>query len=452
MRRFISALTLLFSLAAMEAPAGVFDPKTFTLSNGFQGIVIENHRAPVVTHMVWYKVGAIDDPQLKSGLAHFLEHLMFKGTPDSPAGRMLQEVERIGGSLNAATSQDFTYYYQTVPADKLELVMSLEAGRMNDLQINDTYVGPEKNVVLEERRMRIENNPLGQFVEALHSTFYRHHPKRIPTIGWEHEIRTYTAEDAQNFYNTWYTPNNALLVVAGDTTVEEVQKLAEKYYGSIPVKTRPKPVEVQEPDSQPIQSCIQVTTPHIDQPFLARLYPCPTFKDHEGKYVNALEILNHILGQSKTGLLYKEFVEKRRLAAGLSIEHDSFTRGPTTFTVIAQPTPGTSLTTLEKELFSFIDDLKKKGLSPEDVEKAKQRMLVTLAYTKDHVLNGATTLAEPVIVGGSVQDVEEWPERLKAVTQALVNEAFRLIFDSKYFVTGHLLPEKPEAPAQKGQK
>ncbi len=452
MKRLIILLNVLLSLILAPASAGVFDPKTFTLSNGLQGIVIENHRAPLVTHMVWYKVGAIDDPQLKSGLAHFLEHLMFKGTPDSPAGRMLKEVERIGGSLNAATSQDFTYYYQTVPADKLELVMSLEAGRMKDLQINDTYVGPEKNVVLEERRMRIENNPLGQFVEALHSNFYRHHPKRIPTIGWEHEIRTYTAEDAQNFYNTWYTPNNAVLVVAGDTTVEEVKKLAEKYYGEIPIKTHPSPVEIKEPSSQPIQACIKVLTPYIDHPFLARLYPCPTFRDHSGKYVNALETLNHILGQSKTGLLYKEFVEKRRLAAGVSIEHESFTRGPSTFTVIAQPTPGTSLSTLEKELFSFIEDLKKKGISPEEIAKAKQRMLVTLAYTKDHVLNGATTLAEPVIVGGSIRDVEEWPERLKAVTPELVNEAFRLVFDSTYFVTGHLLPEKPDAPAQKGTK
>lgn len=442
---------IVFTLSlALPLCAGVFDPKTFTLSNGLRGIIIENHRAPVVTHMVWYKVGAIDDPQLKSGLAHFLEHLMFKGSPDSPAGKMMKEVERIGGEVNATTSQDYTYYYQTVPADQLETVMALEAGRMKNLEISNIYVEPEKNVVLEERRMRIENNPLGQFVEALGSTFYRHHPKRIPTIGWEHEIRTYTAEDAQAFYNTWYTPNNAILVVAGDIATGDVQKLAEKYYGSLPIKTHPVPLDIREPIHQPIQSHIKVTTPHIEEPFLARLYPAPTFKNDNGKYLYALEILEHILGQPKTGLLYRQFVEGRRLATFISVSRNAYTRGPTTFDVIAQPTPGTSLETLEKELFSFLENLKEKGISKDEIEKAKKRMLVTLAYTKDHVLSGATALAESVVVGASIEDVELWPERLKAVAPDLVNEAFKLIFNSRYSVTGYLIPEKTVDPIQKG--
>ncbi len=223
----------LAAIAAPKAEAGVFDPETFTLDNGLKVVVVTNRRAPIVTHMIWYRVGAADEAPGESGLAHFLEHLMFKGTKNTEPGEFTRIVAENGGVQNAFTSYDYTAYFQTVARDRLEIMMRYEADRMTNLQLTDEIVDPERQVVLEERRSRVGNNPSSQLWEQANATLFLNHPYRVPVIGWEHEIKQLSTEGALAFYRKWYAPNNAVLVVAGDVTAEDVRPLAEKYYGPI---------------------------------------------------------------------------------------------------------------------------------------------------------------------------------------------------------------------------
>ena len=227
--------------------AAVFNPETFTLDNGMQVVVITNRRAPVVTHHVWYRIGSSDSPPGKSGLPHFHEHLMFKATKDLASGEFSKEVARNGGNENAFTGPDYTGYFQTIAKDRLELVMRMEADRMTNLVLAEDEVLRERDVVLEERSMRVDNNPSARFSEQMNAAQFLHHPYRMPVIGWRHEIEAYTREDSLEFYRTWYAPNNAILLVAGDIDAAELKPLAEKYYGSIPAREIPERVRVQEP-------------------------------------------------------------------------------------------------------------------------------------------------------------------------------------------------------------
>jgi zinc protease len=216
------------------AQAKVFEPETFTLDNGLEVVVVANRRAPIVTHMLWYKVGAADEPPGKSGIAHFLEHLMFKGTDTLGPGEFSDIIARNGGQENAFTSYDYTGYFQTVAKDRLDIIMKYEADRMTNLTLSDEVVLPERDVVLEERRSRIDREPGAQLGEALRAVLFLHHPYGVPVIGWEEEIRGLTSADAIDFYRRWYAPNNAVLIVAGDVDAEEVRALAETHTGSFP--------------------------------------------------------------------------------------------------------------------------------------------------------------------------------------------------------------------------
>ena len=246
---FLGLAALMAALVLATAPgrAGLFNPEKFTLENGMRVVVIPDHRAPVVTHMVWYMVGAADDPPGKSGIAHFLEHLMFKGTAQVPPGEFSKIVARNGGRDNAFTSQDYTGYVQSVAADKLELVMRLEADRAANLVLTEAVVDPEREVVLEERRSRTDNEPSAILSEQLAAAQFLAQPYGVPVIGWEHEIRTLTKDDALDFYRTYYVPNNAILVVAGDVTAAQVRPLAEKYYGALAAGQPPPRLRPQVP-------------------------------------------------------------------------------------------------------------------------------------------------------------------------------------------------------------
>ncbi len=230
---------MLTTVAPATGLAGLFHPTTFTLANGMQVVVVENHRAPVVAHWVWYRVGTADSPVGKSGLPHYLEHLMFKGTEKIPPGEFSKIVARHGGNDNAMTSYDFTAYFQMIAKDRLELVMGMEADRMVNLRLSEEDAVTERDVILEERRMRVDNEPASLLEERLMAVQYLNHPYRLPVIGWFHEIESYTREDALAFYRTWYAPNNAILIVVGDVTPEEVRELAERTYGQVPARAVP---------------------------------------------------------------------------------------------------------------------------------------------------------------------------------------------------------------------
>ncbi len=235
-------LTCVACATTNAAFAKVFSPETFSLKNGLQVVVVSNHRAPVVTQLLIYKVGAMDEPAGKSGVAHFLEHLMFKGTKNLKAGEFSAIVARNGGQENAFTSQDYSGYHQTFAADRLDTMMRIEAERMRNLLLTKKDIEPERKVVLEERNSRVNNNPSALLREEVNAAFYLNHPYRVPVIGWEHEIKALTLEDLVKFYHQWYAPNNAVLIYAGDVSVEKIRPLVEKHYGKIPSASMPKRV------------------------------------------------------------------------------------------------------------------------------------------------------------------------------------------------------------------
>lgn len=446
-RLFVPALALLaVALAALPARAGVFDPTTFRLANGMQVVVIENHRVPIVSHMVWYKVGAADEEPGKSGLAHLLEHLMFKGTPSVPPGEFSKIVARNGGRDNAFTSSDYTGYYQNVAADKLELVMRMEADRMRNLVLDEANFRTERDVVMEERRSRTENNPAAQLSEQMEAALYLNSAYRRPVIGWPDEIAALTLDDALAFYRRWYAPNNAILVVAGDVTADVVRPLAEKYYGAIARADTPPRDRTDEPPHR-AERRVTLKDGRVAQPSWSRLYLAPSLGAGDKAMAYPLEVLADLVGGGATSRLYRSLVVEKGVAASVSAYYDSVAVGRTAFRVAATPRPGVPLDKLEGLIEQELARIVKEGFAPDEVERAKTRLRASAAYGRDSLHTGAQTLGQALASGLSVDEVETWPDRIKAVTPAQVAAAAAQVFNPKSSVTGLLLPD----PAAAGQ-
>lgn len=428
--------------AAAPVEPGVFFPETFTLDNGLQVVVVSNHRVPVVTHMLWYKVGAADEPRGKSGLAHLLEHLMFKGTDELAPGEFSRIVKRHGGEDNAFTSWDYTGYYQNVAKDRLELVMRMEADRMTDLQFTDDVVEPEIAVVLEERRRRIENDPGSRLGEAMMAALFVHHPYGTPIIGWAHEIAGLTREDALAFYRNWYNPANAVLVIAGDVTAAEVRPLAEKYYGAIPVRPLPPRERVSEPTLQ-VERRVVLRDPEVRQPALRRAYLAPSYNTGPPGRAYALQVLSEILG-GPTGRLYRSLVVEQRLAVSAAARYSASSYDLSTFGFSLSPAPGHSLEALEAALSAEIAKVLDDGVSAEEVATAKTRLKRDAIFARDSLSGPAWALGSALATGRSVEEVEAWPVRIDAVTVAEVNAAAREVLGQTGFVSGYLLPTVPQ--------
>jgi zinc protease len=445
--RPLLALVLLFGLAiAAPARAAVFDPVTFTLDNGMQVVVLENHRAPIVTHMVYYRVGAADEPRGVSGIAHFLEHLMFKGTPDVPAGEFSRRVRAVGGYDNAFTTQDYTGYYQTVPAAALDLVMRMEADRMRNLELTDDVVGPERDVILEERRVRIDNSARALFGEQVGAALYQNHPYGTPTIGWRHEMKQLDRDDAITFYNRFYRPNNAILVVAGDVTAEQVRTLAERYYGPLePGGVPSRDWTIEPPHLAPVR--VEMTREDVGDTVFGRSYLAPSYVYGESGEAYALQFLARILGGS-TGRLYQALAVEQRLASSISAYYSPSDRGPATFSIYASPLPGTDPATLETAIDAEIAKLLRDGVTDEEVERARTRLESAAVFARDDLSGAARTLGEALAIGRSVDDVESWPERIAAVTKDDVEAAADHVLHIERSVTGVLRPTSTQETSQ----
>jgi zinc protease len=445
-RRF--ALTLvalaLFVSASLAGPrpglAAVFDPESFTLDNGLQVVVVSNHRAPIVQHMVWYKVGAADETPGKSGIAHFLEHLMFKGTDKLAPGEFSQIIARNGGQENAFTSWDYTGYYQTVAKDRLELVMQHEADRMANLRLTDAVVNPERDVILEERRSRIDNEPSAQLGEMVNASLYMNHPYRIPIIGWEHEMQGLTTEDAIAFYNQWYAPNNAILIVAGDVTAAEVRPLAEKYYGPVAPRAVPARDRIEEPQ-QFAPRRVTLTSERVRQPSLSVTYLAPSHNRGDTQHSYPLQVLDEIMGGGTTSRLYRDLVVEQGIAAAAGSGYDSNNLDLGSFTFYVSPRPGLEMAAAEAALLAAVERLKQDGVSAEEVAAAKQRLSADAIYARDSLSGAPNILGRALASGRSIEDVESWPERVAAVTVEQVNAALRAVLQDDQSVTGVLLPK-----------
>ncbi|MSU91356.1 insulinase family protein [Rhodobacteraceae bacterium 2CG4] len=432
---------LLAALLALSPPAARADSASgvtdFTLDNGLQVLVIEDHRAPVLTHMVWYRVGAADDPRGKSGLAHFLEHLMFKGTDELEPGEFSRIVEANGGQDNAFTSWDFTGYFQRVAADRLELVMQLEADRMQDLQLTEAVVAPERDVVLEERGNRVGNDPGEAFGEQRRAVEFLHHPYGTPIIGWRHEIAELDAADAIAFYRRHYAPDNAILIVAGDTTPDEVRRLAETYYGPIPPAGTPPRVRPREPEPLSERRVI-LRDPRVSQPYLVRTYPAPPRRAGDQAEAAALAMLAELLGGGVTGHLATSLQFEQKVALGTGAFYDDVSLDPRQFGIYVAPADGVTLEQAEARLDQALAEFIERGPDPAHLERVKTQVRAAQIYALDRQESRARLYGRALTAGLTVADVQSWPAALDAVTPQDVTAAARLVFDRSVSVTGYL--------------
>lgn len=431
-------------LVALASPAGaaVFDPETFTLDNGLEVVVVENDRVPVVSHMLFYKVGSADEPKGKSGIAHFLEHLMFKGTETVAPGEFSAIVKRIGGRENAFTSYDYTGYFQNVAKQHLGRMMALEADRMANLKLTPEEVAPELDVVREERRSRVDNDPASLHGEQVTAATYLAYPYRIPIIGWEHEMTALTQEDAEAFYETWYAPNNAVLVVAGDVTAAEVRRLAEETYGQVPSRPVPDRVALRGVEPEQLSARrIEGAHPRVDQPTWSRRWLAPGEVWGATERAPALEVAAEILGGGTTSRLYRALVVDQAKAVYAGAGYSPSGLGPQTFAVYASPRADVTVAALEEAVEAEIRTLLRDGVTAEEVDAAIRRMTRSAVFSRDDSLASARLFGVVLASGGSVADVEEWPERIAAVTPDAVQEALRAVLEDRRSVTSVLLPE-----------
>ncbi|MBT6117870.1 MAG: insulinase family protein [Rhodospirillaceae bacterium] len=442
--RLLAAFLLLAPALFATGPAGaaIWNPKTFTLDNGLQVVVVENDRVPAVTQMIFYRVGAADEAPGKSGLAHYLEHLMFKGTDRFPNGEFSRLVALNGGRENAFTSQDYTGYFQSVAKDRLELILELEADRMTNLVLTDAVARPELDVVIEERRSRIDNNPAALLDERTGAVLYLHHPYGIPITGWMDEIEGLTTEDARAFYRRHYAPDNAVLVITGDVTVDEVRPLVEKYYGAIPARGIAPRQRVREPEPL-TERRVEMASPLVRQSEWSRSYLAPNYSAGESGHAYALQVLAQVLGGGATSRLYRRLVVERKLASSAGAYYQPDAIDLSRFSLYASPRDGVSVEEVERAIDEEIAAVLAEGVDPEAVARANARLEAAAVYARDGLQAGARSLGVAVAAGRDIADVEAWPDRIAAVTVGEVDAAARHVLRPKRSVTAVLTPEEP---------
>ncbi len=436
-----------FAAVLLAVPAGAAESTYFTLDNGLEVVVLEDHRAPVVVHMVWYKVGAADEPPGVSGIAHYLEHLMFKGTDDLAPGEFSATVQANGGTDNAFTSQDYTGYFQRVAADRLGLMMQMEADRMRDLQLDGTDILTERLVVLEERNQRVENDPGALFQEQRSAAQYLNHPYGIPVIGWKHEMENLTLDDALAFYRTYYAPNNAVLIVAGDVDPDEVRAMAETHYGplersaDLPDRARP-----QEPP-QTAERRLVYDDPRVAQPYVIRTYLAPERDPGDQDEAAALTLLAEVLGAGQTS----ELSRRLQFGSGEALYASAFYNGlsldDTTFGLLVVPAPGVPLAAaeaaLDREIAAFLED----GVDPAQLDRIKMSLRADAIYEDDSVSSLARRYGVALTSGLTLDDIAAWPDLLQSVTGDQIVAAGRRVLDRDRAVTGWLTATEPAEDA-----
>ncbi|MDA9544196.1 insulinase family protein [Bradyrhizobium yuanmingense] len=426
-------------------------PASFTLANGMQVVVIPDRRTPVVTEMIWYKVGSADETPGKSGLAHFLEHLMFKGTAKHPAGEFSQTVLRVGGNENASTSVDYTNYYQRVPKEQLPTMMEFEADRMTGLVLKDENVLPERDVVLEEYNMRVANNPDARLNEQIMAALYLNHPYGRPVIGWHQEIEKLDREDALAFYRRFYAPNNAILVIAGDVDAAEIRPLVERNFGSIPAQPAipARRVRPQEPEPAAPRT-VTLADPRVEQPNMRRYYLVPSATTAAAGESAALDVLAQLIGSGSNSYLYRALVVDKPLAVSASASYSSISLDPTQFAISAAPKPGVSFSELEQAVDGVLANVAQNPIRAEDLERVKTQLIAEAIYAQDNQAVLARWYGGALTTGLSIEDIRSWPDRIRAVTAEQVRAVAQKWLEKKRSVTGYLI--KDTATAKREEK
>ena len=360
-----------------EVPESELLIETATLKNGMEVVVVPSTRVPAVSHFVWVKAGAIDEALGASGVAHYLEHLLFKGTPTTPAGEYSETIVSLGGNHNAFTGQDFTGYYVNIAKEHLEKVMLLEADRMANTNPSDIDYEKERDVILEERKSRTDSNPSALFSEQLMAQLFVHHPYGTPIIGWRHEMEGLGKTEAMDFYRKYYTPGNMVLVVAGDTSLAEVLPLAEKYYGALSGEASPRSI-VQEP---PQRGAKRFTMQHsqVRQPQWVRHVQVPSLAHGNVEEAFALMLLAEWLGGDKSSYLYREMVVKQELATSVTVSYSGMRIGPGLLSISALPKQGVSMQQVEDALSGALEKLAQTDLTEENLMPYKTQLIASSA-------------------------------------------------------------------------
>lgn len=432
---FVSALLALPAMAQTMTEAVT----TYELDNGLQIVVIEDHRVPVVQHMLWYRAGSADEPKGVSGIAHFLEHLMFKGTDTLETGEFSATVAANGGRDNAFTSYDYTAYFQRVAADRLGLMMQMEADRMVNLRLTEEDIRTERDVILEERNQRVENNPRALFGEQQNAIQYLNHRYGVPIIGWRHEMETLDIDDALDFYRAFYAPNNAILVVSGDVEPAEVLELAREHYGPIPANPElAERVRTEEPPHTAARR-LSFSDARVAQPYVSRSYIAPERDSGAQEKAAALTVLAEILGGGTTSFL----ADRLQFDTQTAVFTGAFYRGTslddTTFDVVIVPSENVSLEDAEAALDAALSEFLTTPIDADQLDRIKMQLRASQIYALDNVERIGNRYGRALTSGLTVADVQAWPEVLQAVTEDDIIEAARAVLRPEGSVTGWLM-------------
>ncbi len=450
MKRHIFFITLL--LAGLQAPvqAEVFER---TLANGLKVLVKEDHRAPVIVQQIWYKAGSMDERTGKTGIAHVLEHMMFKGTKTVPVGEFSKRIAAAGGRENAFTSSDYTAYFQQLHKSQLPLAMKLESDRMHNLNLTAAEFGKEIKVVMEERRMRTDDEPQSLMHEVMSAAMYQEHPYQHPVIGWMSDLEVLTVNDARDWYQRWYAPNNATLIIAGDVTADEVFKLAQKYYGPIPKMIQPPRRHFTEPAQMGIKRLV-VKAP-AELPQLVMSYHTPTIQDLKQDWKPyALEILAGVLDGNESARLNKHLVREQQIASGAGAGYDSTARGPSVFTLEATPSTGKTVSDVEAALREEIALLVGDGVSEEELQRVKAQITAGEVYKRDSLFYQAMQIGQMESIGLGHQAIPLMLEKIQAVTAAQVQQVAKEFLQDDNLTVATLDPQplsgKPKRKSEGG--
>ncbi|WP_297772226.1 pitrilysin family protein [uncultured Roseovarius sp.] len=441
MRAYLACLSLV--LTTLIAPATLASTSdqvtTFTLDNGLDVVVIEDHRAPVVTQMLWYRAGSADERPGVSGVAHFLEHLLFKGTKTMEPGEFSSTVARNGGSDNAFTSYDYTAYFQRIAADRLELVMRMEADRMTNLQLDEADIATERDVIIEERNQRVENSPGALFREQKSATQYLNHRYGVPIIGWRHEMEALDLDAALEFYGEYYAPNNAILIVAGDVMPDTVRDLAQTYYGKIPANPDlPARARPQEPP-QLAERRLTLRDARVSQPYVTRSYLAPERDSGAQQEAAALSLLADILGGGQTSVLAEKLQFENQTAVQVGASYSGLSLDDTTFNLYIVPAPGVTLEQAETAMDDVLTGFLETGIDSEQLERIKMQARASEIYARDDASGLANRYGRALTQGLTVEDVQAWPDILQATTADQIMAAAREVLDRTHSVTGWLM-------------
>jgi zinc protease len=452
LRRLSLALTLTMfmqSFQTLNASPAANRVSEFKLANGLQVLVVPDNRSPVVTHYVWYRVGSADEPAGVSGIAHFLEHLMFKSTDKIDSGAFSKVIARLGGQDNAFTSHDVTGYFQRIAKGQLKTVMEMEADRMVNLKLTEKEVATERDVILEERRSRTENNPSSILSEQMSAALYQNHPYRIPIIGWMHEMAKLSREDALAFYKRFYAPNNAIVVVAGDVTADEVRALAEATYGKLPANPDIKPRKrAQEPEHRAPRR-VEFKDPRAGNASVRRFYLTPSLSNAAEGETEALYLLLKIAANGSTSRLYQRLVAEEKLASSAGGWYSGTGLDSGSIGLYAVASQGVDLDKVEAGIDRVVHDLREKGVTEEELARAKKAYIAEFIYESDSQSALARRYAQGALLDMTIEQINNWPAALAKVTVEDVKRAAVKHLDIRRSVTGRLIPtpSEPEADA-----